>query len=582
MAKAGSLASFVALPAYEAQIQAVAQLHGQVGALVVQLREAHADADGAQSLLQHERRGAAALRGQLEGARGAYRELQADHDELREAHARLVAKDLMAAGLLKDRYVADLFGRLQRAEWALATARRRAAVWGFGLLVPEGRCDRGIQTQVADVWAAEQRQLAEEAKRLAAGAAATASPASSLPAIAPRGRASSAGAAIGGGASPRCLVPLASLSASTLAPCLSDIPGLGSGWGRAASPGGATSPVAEAAAGGSGHRVRPAFSDHAGGLVQTTLTMPKADAATGSKQLSSGAAAGATALLTAANWRSAVARRLLSGAPAPPPPVLSPRALLALVAEVLSAQAAVQGAVLRSGGSPSTSLNLPAFVFKHMSAPSHQQSRTATASGEGQEGGLLDSLTQLVASVRAHSATAKELSWFGQSLGCMGPLEEVAGQQQAAARRLGSETSSEGADGGDYHHGSTTGLPAIRSGVPTGVQQQQQAPRVRYEALPAAVLIPADVVAAIQRLASWPGVSTLLGWVAAGAFLAHIGGQEAILGRPLMDVQVCGHVPLHWVVFLGMSIGIPFTNQPFRSAFTCCVHTTRRPSSTCC
>jgi hypothetical protein len=103
----GSVAGFVAIQVYEAQIQAVAQLHGRVGQLMTQLREAQGDADGTLALLQQERRDAAArgatLRARLEEAATALIELQGDHEALRGAHARLVAKDLAATGLLKDK-----------------------------------------------------------------------------------------------------------------------------------------------------------------------------------------------------------------------------------------------------------------------------------------------------------------------------------------------------------------------------------------------------------------------------------------------------------------------------------------------
>lgn len=83
-------------------------------------------------------------------------ELQGEHEALQAAHGGLVAKDLAAVGLLRDKWVASLAARLQEAEWKLATARRRSATWGMPLMVPNGRCERGIQTQAAEVWAAGQ------------------------------------------------------------------------------------------------------------------------------------------------------------------------------------------------------------------------------------------------------------------------------------------------------------------------------------------------------------------------------------------------------------------------------------------
>lgn len=54
-ASGNSLSGVVSLATYQEQMQAMAQLHGQLGQLAVQLREAHADADGAHQLLQQER-----------------------------------------------------------------------------------------------------------------------------------------------------------------------------------------------------------------------------------------------------------------------------------------------------------------------------------------------------------------------------------------------------------------------------------------------------------------------------------------------------------------------------------------------
>jgi hypothetical protein len=51
---------------------------------------------------------------------------------------------------------------------------------------------------------------------------------------------------------------------------------------------------------------------------------------------------------------------------------------------------------------------------------------------------------------------------------------------------------------------------------------------------PALLLQPSAAVVASSIL-SWPGISALLSWVAAGHFLAGLGPQE--LGRALMDVQ---------------------------------------------
>eukprot|EP00775_Hariotina_reticulata_P002908 gene2908-3196_t len=135
-------------------MQGVANLHGQMGQLAAQLREAHADAEGAQQQLQQERQEAATRTTALHEALGQLHtqldELRGDHEDLQEAHRALVAKDLMRSGLLKDRYVADLFTRLKEAEWKLQTARKRASTWGFDMMVPLGRTDRGIQTQYAE------------------------------------------------------------------------------------------------------------------------------------------------------------------------------------------------------------------------------------------------------------------------------------------------------------------------------------------------------------------------------------------------------------------------------------------------
>jgi hypothetical protein len=81
-------------------------------------------------------------------------ELRTENEALTEAHGQLLAKDLMAQGLLKDRYVAGLYARLQEAEWKLKTARMRALTWGQPMMVPFARCHRAIQTEVGEIWAA--------------------------------------------------------------------------------------------------------------------------------------------------------------------------------------------------------------------------------------------------------------------------------------------------------------------------------------------------------------------------------------------------------------------------------------------
>ncbi|WIA16688.1 hypothetical protein OEZ85_013346 [Tetradesmus obliquus] len=124
----GMLSGFVSLATYQEQMQSVASLHSQ-------------DAVSRTT----------ALRGALGQLHGQLEELRTDHAALQDAHRALVAKDLMKSGLLKDRYVADLFARLQEAEWKLGIARKRAVTWGYESMVPLGRVDRGIQTQYAEV-----------------------------------------------------------------------------------------------------------------------------------------------------------------------------------------------------------------------------------------------------------------------------------------------------------------------------------------------------------------------------------------------------------------------------------------------
>jgi len=412
------------------------------------------------------------------------------------------------------RYVADLFKRLQRAEWALGTARRRAATWGFGLLVPEGRCDRGIQTHPAEVWAAEERHSSPlKAEAIAC----------MLPALAPRVRASSAGAAVSA-------APLAALSANTLKASLSEVPGFGSSFGTApgspkSSPGGpSSSPTASAWA----VRTRPAFTDNSGGVLAAFTTA--VDEGQGKHQgVSSAAAPGSDDMqqraLTASNWRWVVARRLLAAAsssPATPvlPPLLSPRDLLCLVSEILSAKANADAAALRSRLQSQPS-DLITFVFSHMAK------RAATNQPPVP---LMDSLTQLVASLRAvsrggssGSSAASDVAWFAKALGCAQPLEELAAVRSPASSAPPCASSS------------ATAWSTEQQG--TGCLQiaGSNRRRVRFPTLPAAVLVPPDLAAAAQQLAMWPGMGALLGWVAAGSFLGRIAPEA--LGRPLMDVQ---------------------------------------------
>lgn len=448
------------------------------------------------------------------------------------------------------RYVADLFQRLQRAEWALATARRRASTWGFGLLVPEGRCDRSIQTHAAEVWAAEQMSCVTAAA-IAPAAVAVAAPATTLPAIVtPRARAASAG-----GAGSTATAPLAAMSSSTLKASLSEVPGLG----RGSTGNGDTSPAAGAVA-----RVRPAFADHSGGLVQPVQSAVFGYSSSGKRrhpdQSQRSAAASPDGLvavpeaMTVTNWRIVVAKRLLAGSTkhttaaadaachgglsASPGSarlqLLSAPALLALVADILSSKPNSDAAAMCSGR-PSSVPDLPAFVFMHF----------AKRAGDGVDAAsrLQDSLVQLVASVRTHAQASKDVARFGKSMGCLGNLEDMValGKAQTAAARGNSADAEPAAD----THAAWPGSQQSSSGGSALLGGIRGPKRVRFDALPASVLLPELATRVVEQLTGWPSMSALLAWVASGAFLGHVSGQE--LGRPLLDVQVgaAGQVQRH-------------------------------------
>lgn len=60
-----------------------------------------------------------------------------------QAEVEAVGNNRALAGLLRERYVADLLARLKESEWKVATARRREATWGFKYMVPLGRWGAG-------------------------------------------------------------------------------------------------------------------------------------------------------------------------------------------------------------------------------------------------------------------------------------------------------------------------------------------------------------------------------------------------------------------------------------------------------
>ena len=641
---ASGLAGFVALPAYQAQIQAVAQLHSQVGTLAVQLREATANADGATALLQQERREAethaGSLRGKLAEARAALCELAAEHEELRRDHAALVARDLSASGLLRDkcagaagalalsaaehplsalvchivhrsrrspvspaplvpllRYLSDLFQRLQRAEWALATARRRAATWGFEMMVPLGRADRGIQTHPAEVWASEHHSAAPGTARGSAGER------PKLPALAPAGRGPRPGLTSPGSAEPDQgggggssggggAVELAeTMSATTLRSALSELPGLGCVGTRDRAEASDTGFGGRMAAADRVVRAHPAFAAHAAaggqparpgaapsGKVGNNNQLGSRSTSPGPLQMRDGSAgAGASGSAGAASvveWRALVAARLLAAEAAAQvdqgepldecvadqqaacevlPPVLSARALLSLVAELLGAKAQRDAAALAArrlerAGSASGD-DLAAFVLAHMARGITQAAATSPARSSPGEGAhdrlwksvgaipqhLFNALVQLVASVRLHAPAVKEVALFGKALGCLGPLKELAAAATAGSGGVSSGT-------GSQQRGSEPAA-AGTDVMQAGAMMQQPARslrrrRARFTALPPEALVPHDIRDALAALVAWPGMGAVLSWVSSAAFLGHMRGSGDVLGRPLLDVQV--------------------------------------------
>jgi hypothetical protein len=221
-------------------------------------------------------------------------------------------------------------------------------------------------------------------------------------------------------------------------------------------------------------------------------------------------------------------------------PVLPAPVLLSLVAEILAAKAGADAAAMRSGSRAGpASADLAAFVMTHVSK------RSGGGGGVAGGGGRVHAaLAQLMASVRVHAAACRDVARFGQALGVLGPLEELAAAGAGAGGRLTGEaaphaTTAAGSPSGggqDAGTGADTAAEALLSPLP--LPPASRRPRkVRLRSLPQDALLPTRLAGVVERLAAAPGVSSLLPWVAGGAFLGHLGrGQE--LGRPLADVQV--------------------------------------------
>lgn len=562
--------------------------------------------------------------------------------------------------------MSDLFSRLQRAEWALATARRRAATWGFERMVPEGRADRGVQTAPAEVWASAQCTLtsgcgepaAVDSTASAAAAAgdlggAAREDAVLLPplgAVAPLlggagGAAKTAPLASGPGrgcgkASSPVHVPASAMSATTLRRGLGQVPGLAADAGAATGGHPATDDLQDTgrwdggASSGTVQRVRPAFADHwmptgtgAGRAVSRSQrrersSSPRRSAAPAAQQVN-GVRDAVPAI--GLHWRAAVAARLLaaqqaaSGAAAteagavtevrpstassdgsvadqraqlpplapaaaaggvrglgPLPPVLPPRALLALLAELLGAKARADAAALAAGrpavvGGSAGADDLAEFALKHFARRGLAAVQGGSCGGgAGTLGGAaravpgdcglaapsaLDALAQLVASVRAHAGSLREAARFRKALGVLGPLDGLA----APTAGVGGAASSDGGGGGGGGAGHDGAAPL--SCLTTARSQAGTQPACHISgaggasasstsmvlphrrraraagALAPDVALPADVAAALAEVAARPGAGALLEWAASGAFLGHVRGANNALGRPLLDVQ---------------------------------------------
>lgn len=438
-------------------------------------------------------------------------ELRTEHETLQQAHRRLVAKDLMNSGILKDRYVADLFTRLQEAEWKLDVARKRACTWGYEMMVPLGRIDRGIQTQYAEVWAAEQQQqdVANQAIKQG-GLGAGGKPAVQTSAAQPlgSGRNSSSGRRIH-------LDPIGDAGA-----------GMSATVGLVSSP--TTAAAGSPQAGDTKSNVRrkkPAFASHKNSSDSSTTKRP---ASADSDLAISCDNTAKEALVIPTDMFEAAEELIATGTI----DILTAPAVLQLISSLYDAKAATDATALRNHR-PATVLW--DFVVQHLRRHSSKGSSGDLQNSQGDDGhfAATAALAQMLLSIQQHAGSCKEVAQFQhalldsrqQSL-LLAQSRQSCSNTQAVARPTSSHSDSQQSD---------------RSSSKTVIKGSWGEVRLdNSKLLPVLLdplaLLPVGLSSVIERILLWPGMMALLGWVAEGHFLCGL--EEDGLGKTLMDVQV--------------------------------------------
>lgn len=296
---------------------------------------------------------------------------------------------------------------LQEALWKLDTARKRAATWGFDMLVPLGRTNRGIQTQAGEIWAAT-----------AAVSSSSQAATRSMTAIAAQG-------AAGASTATAVLVTTTSSRSSSSSRTFRMLAASGGDLSAEADPEAAaarllaghnsTTSTSRPSKQSAVPRKIPAFTQHDSSSKNTSGSKRK----TGSATVTDTSAA-SSAVQMPEQQLLAAAARVLSGAESAQV-VMPVGDLLKLVASLYSSKAAADARALRSHSQP---LSMWAFVCRQLLGPAAGLS--TDNSGSGRDGAsprgsptsteASEAMVQLLGSLKAHAAANKEVAAFQAAL----------------------------------------------------------------------------------------------------------------------------------------------------------------------
>lgn len=329
-----------------------------------------------------------------------------------------------------------LFG-IQEALWKLDLARQRAATWGFDMLVPLGRVNRGIQTQPGEVWAST-------------GAASAAAATVSRAVHSAQAAAAAAGAA----------VAYASVSAAATTTASSGSVLLVAAGGElsaeAEPPGGGWLAAGSASSRPSVQRKVPAFTQHDSSSsprhASSKSLAPGSPSAskTGDPRRKSGAD------LMQGDSEARVlsdALVLLAGGDVQ---LLQQGELLRVIASLYSSKAAADARALRSHSAP---LSMWAFVLRQLFGGPGSDGGSSGSNADG-----VTALAQLLGSAQALAGSSKEVAAFHAALMDSIPYSVAAAAGLAAGgggsscgNRAGSaRVCSAGSEGCEQHSDSLT------------------------------------------------------------------------------------------------------------------------------